>query len=73
MFVLLVLLFGVRTAAREFFHGEISEWTIRSWIRTGKLPAQKAGSRVLIAREDLERFLKPHPVTSGAAREARAQ
>jgi len=63
--------FSVRTAAKEFFHGEISEWTIRSWLRKGQLPAKKAGARVLIARKDLEAFIRPREVYSGPLREAR--
>jgi excisionase family DNA binding protein len=64
-------IFSIKSAAKEFFGGQISEWTLRSWIRTGKLPAYRAGARVLIRREDLENFCKPRPVNSGAAREAR--
>lgn len=61
--------FSVREASQDFFNGQISAWTIRSWLRTGRLAGQKAGSRVLIMREDLEAFVKPRPVTSAAARE----
>jgi len=32
--------------------------TIRSWIRTKRLPAYKPGRTYLVKREDLERFLK---------------
>jgi len=63
--------FSIRSAAKEFFSGQISEWTLRSWIRTGRLPAFRAGGRVLIHREDLENFCKPRPVNSGVAREVR--
>ena len=49
--------FSVSTAAREFFGGHISEWTLRTWIRTGKLRAYKAGSRVILKRDDLEALL----------------
>lgn len=61
-------LFSVRRASKEFFHDGISEWTLRSWLRTGRLPACKAGARVFIRREDLEAFLRPRPVCSAEAR-----
>jgi len=32
--------------------------TIRSWIRTKRLPAYKPGKAYLIRREDLEKFLR---------------
>lgn len=32
--------------------------TIRSWIRTKRLPAYKPGRTYLVKREDLEKFLK---------------
>lgn len=63
--------FSVRTAASDFFGGEVAEWTLRGWIKTGRLPAQKAGSRVLIRREDLEALLRPRPVAVPARQEAR--
>jgi excisionase family DNA binding protein len=50
---------SVNSASRDFFCGRISPWTIRSWIRLGKLPSFKAGSRVLIRRSDLEAIMKP--------------
>lgn len=59
--------YSVDGAAREFFSGRISPWTIRSWIRLGRLRARKAGTRVLISRQDLEAFLKPSPVHSGSS------
>ena len=33
--------------------------TVRFWIRTGLLPAVRAGRRVLIHEHDLRRFLVP--------------
>lgn len=54
--------FSIKRAARDYFAGEISEWTIRSWIRVGKLQVVKAGARVLIPRESLEKFLRPRKV-----------
>ncbi len=32
--------------------------TIRSWIRTGRLPAYKPGKAYLVKRDDLEKFLR---------------
>lgn len=32
--------------------------TIRSWIRSKKLPAYKPGKAYLVRREDFERFIK---------------
>jgi excisionase family DNA binding protein len=32
--------------------------TIRSWIRTKRLPAYKPGRTYLVKREDLEKFLR---------------
>jgi excisionase family DNA binding protein len=32
--------------------------TIRSWIRTKKLPAYKPGRTYLVKREDFEKFIK---------------
>jgi excisionase family DNA binding protein len=32
--------------------------TIRSWIRTKKLPAYKPGKAYLVRREDLDKFIR---------------
>ncbi len=32
--------------------------TIRSWIRSGRLPAYKPGKVYLVKREELEKFLR---------------
>jgi excisionase family DNA binding protein len=68
-------IFSVDSAARDFFGGQVSRWTLRSWIRTGRLRSYKAGSRVILKREDLESLLKVREVCpgNGAAREARPQ
>ena len=40
--------------------------TIRSWIRSKRLPAYKPGRTYLVKREDLERFLREsRTVTDG--------
>jgi excisionase family DNA binding protein len=56
--------YSVQSAARDFFCGQVSPWTIRSWLRTGKLRAYKAGSRVIVKRSDLEALMRPRPVSS---------
>jgi excisionase family DNA binding protein len=35
----------------------ISRWTVRSYIRTGKLKPVRLGRRVLLAEDELERFV----------------
>jgi excisionase family DNA binding protein len=42
--------------AAELLH--VSPWTISAWLSQGKLQRVKAGARTLIARADLEAFLK---------------
>ena len=36
----------------------VSHWTVSAWLSQGKLPRVKAGGRTLIARADLEAFLR---------------
>jgi excisionase family DNA binding protein len=36
----------------------VSPWTIASWLTKSKLPRIKAGGRTLIAKADLEAFLR---------------
>jgi excisionase family DNA binding protein len=36
----------------------VSPWTISAWLSQGKLQRVKAGGRTLIARTDLEAFLR---------------
>lgn len=36
----------------------VSPWTISAWLSQGKLPRIKAGGRTLIAKTDLEAFLR---------------
>lgn len=61
--------FSINSAAQDFFGGQISPWTLRSWVRTGRLRSFKAGARVLIRREDLEGFMREREIVP--AREAR--
>jgi len=37
--------------------GEISVWTLRSWIAKGKIRPTKVGSRTMVAESELERFV----------------
>lgn len=36
----------------------VSYWTVSAWLSQGKLPRVKAGRRTLIAKSDLEAFLR---------------
>jgi len=36
----------------------VSHWTISAWLSQGKLRRTKAGGRTLIAKADLEAFLR---------------
>jgi excisionase family DNA binding protein len=36
----------------------VSHWTVSAWLSQGKLKRVKAGGRTLIAKTDLEAFLK---------------
>ena len=38
----------------------ISKWTVRSYIREGKLQPVRIGRRVLLAEEEIERFVELH-------------
>jgi excisionase family DNA binding protein len=66
-------LFSIKGASKEFFEGQISEWTLRSWIRLGRLRSYKAGARVILKREDLEAFLKAREVPPCEAPVRKAQ
>lgn len=37
----------------------VSPWTVSAWLSQGKLRRVKAGGRTLIAKADLEAFLRP--------------
>lgn len=39
---------------------KISPWSVRGFIRDGKLTAVRLGRRVLIRQEELERFVAEH-------------
>src|SRR5579884_1565124 len=42
----------------------VSPWTVRGWLKSGKLPGLKAGTRVLVKKDELLRFLRPRAVVS---------
>ncbi len=45
-----------KNEAAEFLR--VSPWTISAWLTQKRLTRYKAGSRTLLLRSDLERFLK---------------
>jgi excisionase family DNA binding protein len=51
--------FDVVEAARRL---GISKYTVRSLIRQRRLPAFKIGRRIVLAADDVERFLRAHRV-----------
>ena len=42
----------------EYMGQQVPLDTIRSWIRTKKLPAYKPGRSYLVKREDLDKFIR---------------
>ncbi len=44
----------------------VSHWTVSAWLSQGKLPRTKAGGRTLIAKADLEAFLRRSKETGAA-------
>ena len=38
---------------------DISEKTVRRWIRAGKLKANRIGGSIRIPRHEIEKFIKP--------------
>jgi excisionase family DNA binding protein len=47
----------------EELGGRVPLDTIRSWIRTKRLPAYKPGRSYLVKREDLEKFIQESRTT----------
>jgi excisionase family DNA binding protein len=47
----------------------VSPWTVRTWVRTGRIPYYKVGRRVLVRVTDIEALLAAHytPATRPAA------
>ncbi len=42
----------------EYLNRKVPKDTIRSWIRSKRLPAYKPARSILVKREDLEKFLR---------------
>ena len=40
----------------------VSKYTLRNWLRQRRLPYIRAGRRILLVPEDVERFLQVHRV-----------
>jgi len=38
----------------------VSPWTVRTWLRTGRIPFYKVGRRVLVRVTDIETLLAAH-------------
>ncbi len=51
----------------------ISPWTVRSYIRDGKLKPVRLGRRVLVEETELERFIESGRAPLGIAEQAAAQ
>jgi len=47
---------GVGALARKF--GALHESTVRRWIKEGRLRAIKVGARVLVPKEEVDRFIR---------------
>ena len=56
MEMLIEELVNTKEAARLL---RVSHWTVSAWLSQGKLRRVKAGGRTLIAKSDLEAFLRP--------------
>jgi excisionase family DNA binding protein len=51
----------------------ISPWTVRSYLKQGRLPAVRIGRRVLLQEEDLQQFVtasKAQPISRGSEQPA---
>lgn len=49
-------LIDIKDAARKL--GGLSVWTLRAWVRDGKLKRTKVGRRVMFRESDLESFVR---------------
>ena len=41
----------------EETNGHVSRYTWRAWIRQGRIPVVRLGRRIMVRREDFERFV----------------
>lgn len=49
-------LINIKAAARKL--GGLSTWTLRMWVRDGKLRRTKVGRRTMFRESDLESFVE---------------
>lgn len=49
-------IFNLEEAGRKL--GGISVWTLRAWLKQGRLKRTKVGGRTMLAEAELERFLR---------------
>lgn len=49
-------LINIQAAARKL--GGLSVWTLRAWVRQGKLKRTRVGRRVMFRESDLETFVE---------------
>ena len=68
----MVKMFSVEMAAELL---NVSPWTIRAWIKQGKLGSAKLGSRRLVPQSDIEDFVNKslEPALTGGRREPAAE
>ena len=48
----------------------LSHWTVRRLVKSGKLPAVRIGSRVLIKASDIAAFVEQHSAAAHTERDA---
>jgi excisionase family DNA binding protein len=51
---------GLITVKEAAHSREVSEETVRRWVWSGKLPAQKLGNQLFIKERDLQLLPSPH-------------
>lgn len=49
-------LYDIPTAAQML--GGVSHWTVRAWLREGRLTPTRVGGRVMLSERELDRFLR---------------
>ena len=49
-------LINIKAASRKL--GGLSVWTLRAWVRDGKLKQTKVGRRIMFRESDLESFVR---------------
>jgi hypothetical protein len=66
-------IYSPKTASTEYFQGQISEWTIRMWLRDRRLEKMKVGSRTFITEEELDKFVRANNPRKHSARATRGK